>query len=197
MCLVHLRVSEEGEGYHRPGQDLASGPPGGGESQLTKDKDVGLLLGTGRSLGKLGCSKASVPPSPSGVLESFFLLWPVPIHGHPLFRTALALKVNLSAHGHQGSSPNHTHHQLHPFFQSRAGLQVQPVPRRAAWTLSLTRPWLPREGGHCVTSWKSGGDLPRGADQAPVSLAMQSVGSGRELALQRGHARAWWWGQGW
>lgn len=78
----------------------------------------------------------------------------------------------MSAHGHvpighQGSSPNHTHHQLHPFSQSRAGLQLQPVPQRAAWALSLKRPWLPREGGHCVTSWKSGGGLPREGDQAP------------------------------
>lgn len=166
--MAHLRLPEEGGGCHWPGQGLASGCPGGGESPLTKDWEAGLLLGTGRSLGKLGCSKASAPPSPSGVLESFLLLWPVLVHGHPLFRTALALKVDLSVPiGHQGSSPNHTHHQLRPFSQSRAELQRQPVPRRAAWALSLTRPWLPRERGHCVTSWKSGGDLPRGGDQAP------------------------------
>lgn len=47
----------------------------------------------------MGCSKASAPPSSPGVLESFLLLWPLPVHGHPLFTTALALRVNLSAHG--------------------------------------------------------------------------------------------------
>lgn len=37
----------------------------------------------------------------------------------------------------------------------------------------------------------------KGTRPPVLSLAMQSVGSGRELALQHGHARAWWWGQGW
>lgn len=141
----------------------------------------------------MGCSKASAPPSSPGVLESFLLLWPLPVHGHPLFTTALALRVNLSAHG-------------------RVPLDIRVLPQTTLITnsvrspratlgcscslseqaLSLTHPWLPREGGHCATSWMSGAETgprpePCHADCGPVkngpcvcSVAWSSlvVGSG-------------------
>lgn len=75
----------------------------------------------------------------------------------PSFHNSFGLEGELECSwacptGHQGSSPNHTHHQLCAFSQSQAGLQLQPVRRR----LCPGPTQAAREGGHCVTSWMSG-----------------------------------------